>query len=280
MSLEKKHLSPVSIKPIIFPIAGLFFGLLIWLIDAMVDVLILEEEQGIIENILMPDESTELWMRTLVVIVFVVMGFFSQHVLKKHIELDRALLDYQKRLEEIVYERTQDLVAKAQLLEVQANTDPLTSLFNRRKFSEVLELELSRFQRYKQAFCLINIDIDFFKQVNDTYGHNVGDKVIQQFSEIIQSSIRRSDSAARWGGEEFLLMIIESDIQGTLKVAENLSKAFNETHFDTVGKVTASIGITEVSPGDNHEDIIRRSDQALYKAKDNGRNRIENIQAD
>jgi len=248
-----------------------------WLIDAMVDVFVLDEEQGILENILAPDEPTELWMRTLVVLVFGIMGFFSRHVLLKHIELDTVLLDYQQRLEDIVFERTQELVDKARQLEVLASTDPLTRLFNRRKFSEVLELEISRFQRYKQPFCLINIDIDFFKKINDAHGHDAGDKVIEEFAEILQSSIRRSDSAARWGGEEFLLLIIESSLEDTLMVAEKLKTTFNNTKFDRVGIVTASIGITEVCEGDTHEDIIRRSDQALYKAKDNGRNRAETI---
>jgi diguanylate cyclase (GGDEF)-like protein len=274
---EKKHITPISEKPIIFPIAGLIFGLFIWVFDAIIDVVFIGDQQSLLDNILSPDNFSELWMRSLILIIFVLIGFYSRYVLIKHIKLDNTLLEYQEKLEEIIENRTRDLIDRTTQLETLANTDPLTGLYNRRKFSQLLDHELDRFQRYQQSFSIVNIDIDHFKKINDTFGHTTGDKVLQQFSNILKNNIRRSDSAGRWGGEEFIILIIESSKEQTKQVADNLIKIFNETDFDLVGKVTASIGITQVSQGDTHEDIVRRSDNALYKAKEKGRNRVETL---
>jgi len=257
------------------PIAGLVFGLFTWVVDAIIDVVFFGSEQNLLNNIFSPDEISHLWMRILVLLIFIAMGFYSRHVLIKHIALDETLLDYQQRLEAIIEDRTRALIERTEQLETLANTDPLTGLHNRRKFSQLLDQELDRFQRYQHSFNILNIDIDHFKKINDTYGHETGDKVLKQFSDILQSSIRRSDSAGRWGGEEFILLIIQSTPEQTEHVANNLLKAINETDFVNVGKVTASIGITQICKEDTHEDIVRRSDHALYNAKEKGRNRIE-----
>ena len=275
MTPEEPHLKPINEKPGIFPVAGLIFGLFIWVCDALIDVLLLENEQNLLENIFSPDEPTELWMRLLILLVFVLMGFYSRYVLIKHIELDKILLENQQKLENIITERTQGLLDKTRELEILASTDALTGLYNRRKFTEILDQELDRFQRYQQSFCIITLDIDHFKNVNDTYGHETGDKVLKQFADTLKSNIRRSDKAGRWGGEEFMLLILESDAQQTVHVLEKIKKTFSETTFDQIGKVTASYGVTQVSKDDTHDDIVRRSDQAMYKAKENGRDRIE-----
>ena len=250
-------------------------GLSIWISDAVVDVYFLGEEDDLLENILATGEPTELWMRTLVVIVFILMGFFSRHVLQKHIELDEILLKYQNELEKIIEERTRELSEKAKYFENLASLDPLTNLYNRRKFSEILSYELKRFSRYQTRFSLINIDIDYFKKINDSYGHDVGDLVIKRFSEVLKNNIRTVDSAARWGGEEFLLLIVESDVNIAKTISEKINNVLCQTDFSPVDKVTVSIGITQVADGETNESVITRSDQALYKAKDNGRNRIE-----
>lgn len=264
-----------SFRPAFFPLAGFIVGIMIWFIDAFIDVYLLDEEQSLIENILTPDESTEFWMRSLVLIVFVLMGIFSRHVLLKQIELDSLLMDYQVHLESMIRERTESLQNKTRELELLASTDSLTGLLNRRKFSETLNLEIKRFIRYKKAFSLINIDIDHFKKVNDTYGHDIGDKVITAFADILKQNIRDSDSAARWGGEEFLILIIETRAEEAIEITEKLLALIRETQIEPVGNTTASIGVTSVRQGDTEESILIRSDQALYKAKDNGRNRIE-----
>ena len=274
-NFKKLHASAVSIRPVYFPIIGLITGLSIWFADALVDVYILGEDDSLLENILAVGELTELWMRTLVLIVFILMGFFSRHVLQKHIELDETLLKYQDTLEEIIEERTRELTKKSKEFETLASLDPLTGLYNRRKFSEILNYELNRFFRYKTRFSLINIDIDYFKKVNDTYGHDVGDIVIKRFCEVLKENIRSVDSAARWGGEEFLLLIVESDVNIAKKISAKINDVLFNTDFSPVEKVTVSIGITQVVDGDTNESVITRSDRALYKAKNNGRNRIE-----
>lgn len=275
--LKKHNIPPSVVQPNLLPFIGLLLGLFVWVTDSIVDVLLLEEEQGLIENLFQPDEPTELWMRTLVVIVFIIMGIYSRHLLQKQIQLDQLLMEYQSHLEEIVTERTQKLLDKTRELEVLANRDSLTQLLNRRKFAEVLQLEVKRFNRYGEKFALINIDIDHFKKVNDTYGHDVGDQVIKTFASTVESNIRASDSAARWGGEEFLILVIEADESVALKIAEKLRSTLKQTEIEPVGFVSASIGITQIRPGDTDETIIIRSDQALYQAKDNGRDRIEVI---
>jgi len=275
--LNHKDVNVTPINPIIFPIAGFLTGIFIWVLDAFIDVYILGEEQSLLENILSPDESSELWMRTLVLIVFIIMGLFSRNALKKHIQLDKLLLDYQHKLEEVVTKRTEELLIKTKELESLANYDTLTGLYNRRKFTELLENEMQRFERYKKEFSLISLDIDHFKQINDTYGHDVGDIVLKGFSDSLNSSIRTVDSVGRWGGEEFLILIIESNRELTIKIAEKIQANLNQVEFDSVGKVTASIGVTEIKNGDSSQDMIKRADQAMYIAKENGRNRIESL---
>ena len=155
------------------PLMGLMFGLLVWVADAFVDVYVIGGEQDLVSNIMMPDELTELWMRTLVVVVFLIMGFFSQRLLRKHVKLDRALRDYQKNLEEMVGKRTRELADKTRQLEILETTDSLTGLFNRRKFKSILEHEMNRFERYESPLCLLLVDIDRFKAINDAHGHDV-----------------------------------------------------------------------------------------------------------
>lgn len=275
MSIEKKQINPINERPFIFPVAGLMLGLFIWVADAIIDVMILGNEQNLLDNIFHPEEATELWMRFLILLVFVLMGFYSRYVLIKHIQLDKALLNYQQKLEQVVASRTRALQERTTQLEILASTDALTGLYNRRKFSQLLDQELDRFERYQHAFVILNIDIDFFKSINDSYGHQTGDKVLQQFSTVLKSNIRNTDSAGRWGGEEFIVLIIETDMNQAKTIAENIVSVLNKTNFEPVGKVTASIGLTQVLQGDTAEEVIKRSDQALYKAKENGRNRIE-----
>lgn len=276
-SIQKKHISAVDTKPMLFPVAGFLLGVCIWLVDALVDIYVLGEEQSLYENVFTPEGSTEIWMRTLVLIVFVIMGFFARYILLKHIKLDKTLLEYQKELELSVSERTQELLDKTLELEQHANYDMLTGLCNRRRFTEILASELNRFDRYKKTFCLFNIDIDFFKKVNDTYGHDIGDKVLKDFCKVLNANIRKVDTAGRWGGEEFLLLISDVDMGNAIKISEKIKSAINGIDIEHIGKVTASIGVTLVKEGDYIESIVTRSDQALYKAKNNGRDRIEII---
>ena len=268
------YIPPITDKPYLLPLVGLLAGIAIWLLDAFIDVYVLDEEQTIIENIFTP-ELTELWMRSLVTFILITMGIFSRKSIQKHIELDNILINHKNELEKLVIERTEELSRKTEEMIILANQDPLTGLSNRRKFNESLLQEYNRFTRHKVPFTLIMIDIDYFKKVNDTYGHDVGDQVIIKLSSTVKNNIRKTDELARWGGEEFILLAIETDENGYKVLAENTYNVIKEIEYDKLDKITASIGVTCSQEGDELEDILKRADNALYQAKDNGRDRIE-----
>ena len=154
-------------------------------------------------------------------------------------------------------------------------TDKLTGLFNRLKLDEALNDEFNRSNRFKRSFGIIIIDIDYFKRVNDTYGHLVGDQVLIQFAKILKENIRKVDILGRWGGEEFMIICPETDFQGTIKLAESLREIISKYEFPTIGNMSASFGASIYDGDENMDKVIARADNALYKAKTNGRNRVE-----
>jgi diguanylate cyclase (GGDEF)-like protein len=154
-------------------------------------------------------------------------------------------------------------------------TDSLTQIYNRHKLEDILEFELKRANRYENQFGVIIMDIDFFKTVNDTYGHQVGDTVLKEFANILQSYSRKTDIVGRWGGEEFLIICTQTNKDAILFVANNLKKEIEAYPFSKVGQKTASFGVATYKKGDDTKDIIKRADDALYKAKRDGRNRVE-----
>ena len=157
-------------------------------------------------------------------------------------------------------------------------TDPLTQLANRLKMEEILDNEQLRFQRYGHPFAIVLADIDLFKDVNDNYGHQTGDSVLIQFSQLLRKSTRKTDAVARWGGEEFLLMFPETDLQGGCQRAETIRQAIENFSFEGVGRVTASFGVTTAQPDDlDSSSMISRADRALYKSKELGRNQTNGL---
>jgi diguanylate cyclase (GGDEF)-like protein len=162
-------------------------------------------------------------------------------------------------------------------IETLATTDGLTGLYNHRRFQEKLSEEFKRLSRYSSPVSLILSDIDYFKKVNDTYGHPVGDLVLKGVSEIIREEIRDMDVPARYGGEEFAVILPGTDAEGVKNIAERLRKAVMDKTFfadDKSLKVTMSLGIA-TAPVDakSKEELIEKADQALYNAKHSGRNR-------
>ena len=138
-----------------------------------------------------------------------------------------------------------------------------------------LEEEISKYKRYKIPFSILLIDIDFFKKINDSYGHDKGDFVIKQISNLMQNNIRNTDICARWGGEEFLILAPNSDLKAALTLANNLKELIEKTNFDIKDCVTVSIGISTFNENLNQENLLKLADDALYKAKEKGRNKIE-----
>jgi diguanylate cyclase (GGDEF)-like protein len=156
-----------------------------------------------------------------------------------------------------------------------ANTDGLTGVFNRSKIEQILTTEVLRSRRYKHPLSVILADIDHFKTVNDTYGHNVGDVVLTGIASLMKQHVREVDTVGRWGGEEFLIVCPDTTSDGAKKLAEKLRKKIEKHNFKDVGSKTISMGIAQIEKDDWDEDMIKRADKNLYRAKKSGRNRVE-----
>lgn len=164
-----------------------------------------------------------------------------------------------------------------QEIERVAMMDKLTGIFNRHKFEELFALESERARRFNHPLSLIMIDIDHFKSVNDTYGHDVGDEVLKGLALVVQSCIRKIDIFARWGGEEFLVLSPGTDGKNAQDFAEKLRHEVAAATFPEVGHITISLGISTFVPEDSFIDLFKRADRGLYYAKEHGRNQIEMI---
>ena len=165
-----------------------------------------------------------------------------------------------------------DLTTKTKHFENKATYDALTNIYNRSKFNEVLDDEIVKAQFEEKDLSFAIFDIDFFKKVNDNYGHIIGDKTLINFATTIQKHVRGSDTFARWGGEEFVLALVGANEENAFKVVDNLRKIIEETKFLEIGNITCSVGITQLQKNDKVDDMIKRADDALYVSKSNGRN--------
>jgi len=159
-------------------------------------------------------------------------------------------------------------------LEFIASYDGLTNALNRTSFSTIIQKEISHSNRYETSLSLIILDIDFFKKINDTFGHQTGDKVLKELSGLIQSTVRESDYFFRIGGEEFALLLPNTSTKNAIDSARRLRKKTEENNFSQIEKLTLSLGLTEYMKEENSDSFIKRADTALYKAKENGRNRV------
>lgn len=159
-------------------------------------------------------------------------------------------------------------------VELLAVTDPLTLLFNRSKLNTTIRNEIKRSQRNHLVYSVILFDLDHFKDINDNYGHSVGDSVLITVASITRQRAREIDVVGRWGGEEFLIVCIDTDLNGAVKLAEELRAAIANYTFDIIGQVTSSFGVAEYQPGESESQLLDRVDRALYQAKENGRNQV------
>jgi len=156
-----------------------------------------------------------------------------------------------------------------------AYIDTLTNVYNRNKFDEILNLELKSVKHYNYPLSIALIDIDKFKDFNDTFGHLIGDEVLITMAQTVQNNVRETDTFARWGGEEFIILFKNANISNSKKVSEKIKDKIEQNEHETAGKITASFGLTQYIDGDTIETMFKRCDDALYVAKDNGRNRVE-----
>ena len=176
--------------------------------------------------------------------------------------------EYQEELSEI----NTLLKNKNRKFEHLASTDSLTGLYNRYKFTELFVSSYATMTQREACMSLIMLDIDLFKQVNDTYGHDVGDKVLVQVSHAILRTLRNVDIVARWGGEEFVMLLPTANLENAKFLAEKIRKEIEDLHIDIAGSITVSLGVTEIKMGDTLENALKRADDALYLAKKSGRN--------
>ncbi len=155
-----------------------------------------------------------------------------------------------------------------------AEHDALTGIYNRVKLNTLFPDFIYNANRYDKDFAIILFDIDHFKRINDTYGHNIGDSVLIELTYMIKNLLRDSDIFVRWGGEEFIIVLQVASISDASKLASRLRKNLEEHPFLHVGKVTCSFGVTAFRDGDTQIILLERADEALYEAKDNGRNQV------
>ena len=186
-----------------------------------------------------------------------------------------ALAQSNAVLEQAVAERTTELVHSNEELHRISRRDPLTGLFNRLAADERLHSEFARMKRTQQPYSVLMLDIDFFKRVNDSYGHEVGDLVLQSIANVLQAQLRETDFLARFGGEEFLVILPETNLEAANEVAEKLRTAVSSSDNATGQIITISLGLALAEPGQLQEDdAVRQADRHLYLAKNAGRNRV------
>lgn len=204
-----------------------------------------------------------------------------------HLHIETLIADYErlaKRLEKItrISDRYQkNMMDLNQQLQQAAFYDPLTKLPNRRFFLPKLKEENSRSQHEGSPFCLAMLDIDFFKRFNDDFGHEVGDVILCRIAKAISVNTRENDHCARWGGEEFILLLRNTPVLIATGVMERIRKAVNSIDLSDIGEgisSSTSIGLTVCRVGENYNDTIKRADTALLQAKRTGRNRVEIIE--
>lgn len=188
------------------------------------------------------------------------------------IDLANQYLQQQQRLISLMEENVR--------LNYLIRKDKLTSLYNKAYIEEQLDVQCGMVRRYHRECSIIFFDIDHFKRINDNFGHSVGDEVLIAISSLISNHIRSTDMFARWGGEEFLLLLPETGIEEAKIVANKICSLVEQHHFDIVKKVTISLGVTSVLASDTVLSILNRVDKALYKAKHSGRNQVVVYQSD
>ncbi len=201
--------------------------------------------------------------------------FFEKHrltyneLITKMSNLNNELINLTRLLDK----KNEELEKANETIKEIMNTDPLTGLLNRRTLKEILQTNMSFSMRHNFPLSIIMSDIDHFKSVNDSYGHEVGDKVLKTVAKILDKSCRIEDIVFRFGGEEFLSLLPNTNALSALNCAERLRRKIENTSIPNVKqKITISLGITELLPNDTDESFIRRADEALYEAKRKGRN--------
>jgi diguanylate cyclase (GGDEF)-like protein/PAS domain S-box-containing protein len=170
--------------------------------------------------------------------------------------------------------RIDELYNMTSVLEEEASVDSLTGAFNRTKFEKFFDYEIEKAQLNKSRLSVIMLDLDHFKSINDSYGHHVGDEVLKSFVRLITKNLKRVDLFARWGGEEFVILLPGTSLRNAEKLAENLREKVQNESFSTAGSITASFGVGEYEAKESKKEFFNRVDKLLYEAKKSGRNKV------
>ena len=168
-----------------------------------------------------------------------------------------------------------DMTLEKIRMEDIAYHDKLTGAYNRQKMDEIIHYEMLQQKRYHTPLSFAILDIDHFKRINDTYGHRMGDEILKLFAQTIEKNLRKTDTFARWGGEEFVILLTQTDLRQAEIAMEKLRSAIEETRHPVADQITASFGITQICETDTFDEVYNRADTALYEAKEKGRNRVE-----
>ena len=229
-------------------------------------------------NSLSPEENRKIFNKWIsikydqevdYVILWKVIAFFSFIFIVGYL-----LYRKQQRLKESLQEANEKLEVAYEALQEIAITDKLTQLYNRHKLDEVLEAEKSRVDRYGGCFGIIILDIDYFKIINDTYGHHVGDIVLEELSKLLKENTRSTDVIGRWGGEEFLIIAPNLGTDDIENFAQNLKEKISKYLFNNEYNITVSMGISIYETEEDVEKCLVRADNALYISKNSGRDKI------
>ena len=174
----------------------------------------------------------------------------------------------------VIFTEITNITIEKKVFEIKAFTDELTGIYNRAYFNEELAKEIARYKREKTPLCFFILDIDKFKDFNDTYGHLIGDEVLKYLAKVITNHARDTDTFARWGGEEFVMILPNTTLDGAYNVAEHLRKIIQNHTFVDGLRVTCSFGVSLFNEKDTQDTLMKRADDALYKAKESGRNMV------
>jgi two-component system cell cycle response regulator len=205
--------------------------------------------------------------------------FLAEHDISGLAKMSDTLLEINKelsRLQRDLLSANRRLKAREQQIRELSLTDPLTGLGNRRRLDESIETAISHATRHQRPLSVMMIDIDHFKAINDDFGHEAGDRALRAFADALKQHSRKSDLVARFGGEEFIVLMPESDVHQAKATAERMGEKVAQMKVPPIDRpITASFGVAQMVDGDSAESLLVRSDQAMYLAKAKGRNRVE-----
>ncbi len=229
---------------------------------------------GIVTN--MAKDGSSYVVDTTVIPILDVDGDIIEFIAVRH-----DITDFEKTKEQlqninkVMKNKVDELYSVTSSLEEKATRDELTGLYNRAKFEEIFSYEINKAKHYNKTLSVILFDIDHFKQINDNLGHQAGDVALKELSALIANNIKTSDIFARWGGEEFIILLPDTDIDGAMQFAQKLRKLIKANNFSDIGQMTASFGVGEYEEYEDKLTLFEKVDKALYIAKNNGRDRVE-----